>query len=68
MQKKVIFRGNKSPSGKNTNVEYVVWETELKSLEESGMFDIEYLDVEKKETKKKEKKKAKIKEKKSEEK
>ena len=41
---KVIFKGNKSPSGKNTYTEYMIGEERLKSLKKSGMFDIEVMD------------------------
>ena len=41
---KVIFRGNKAPSGKNTNIEYMISAERKKLLESGGMFDIEVLD------------------------
>ena len=53
---KVIFRGNKAPSGKNTNIEYMISAERKKQLEASKMFDIEILDKPKKKTAKKEKK------------
>ena len=42
---KVVFRGNKSPSGKNTDTEYMINSDKLKQLEASKMFDIEILDT-----------------------
>ena len=41
---KVIYRGNKSPSGKNNNTEYMISSERLKQLEASKMFDIEIID------------------------
>ena len=41
---KVIFRGNKSPSGKNTNIEYMIGAARLKQLEATKRFDIEVVD------------------------
>ena len=41
---KVVFRGNKSPSGKNTNIEYYIGEKYLSNLEKDGRFDIEVLE------------------------
>ena len=41
---KVIFRGNKAPSGKTTNIEYMISAERKKLLESSKMFDIEVLD------------------------
>ena len=41
---KVIFRGNKAPSGKNTNIEYMISAERKKLLESSKMFDIEVID------------------------
>ena len=41
---KVIFRGNKAPSGKNTNIEYMISAERKKQLDASKMFDIEILD------------------------
>ena len=40
---KVIFRGNKAPSGKNTDTEYMISKERLKQLQDSKMFDIEIL-------------------------
>jgi len=41
---KVIFRGNKAPSGKNTNIEYMISAERKKQLDSTKMFDIEILD------------------------
>jgi len=41
---KVIFRGNKVPSGKTLNVEQYVGAKKLKNLEKDGRFEIEVLD------------------------
>ena len=41
---KVVFRGNKSPSGKDTNIEYYIGEKYLSNLEKDGRFDIEVLE------------------------
>ena len=41
---KVIFRGNKAPSGKNTNIEYMISAERKKQLDATKMFDIEILD------------------------
>ena len=41
---KVIFRGNKAPSGKTTNIEYMISAERKKLLDASKMFDIEVLD------------------------
>ena len=41
---KVIFKGNKSPSGKNTYTEYMISDVRLKQLEKTKMFDIEVMD------------------------
>ena len=41
---KVIFRGNKAPSGKNTNIEYMISAERKKQLDAGKMFDIEILD------------------------
>ena len=41
---KVIYRGNKSPSGKKNETEYMISSERLKQLEASGMFDIEVLE------------------------
>ena len=53
---KVIFRGNKAPSGKNTNIEYMISAERKKQLDSTKMFDIEILDKPKKKAVKKEKK------------
>ena len=39
---KVIFRGNKSPSGMNTDTYYMMGEPKIKQLEATGMFDMEF--------------------------
>ena len=41
---RVIFRGNKAPSGKNTNIKYMISSERLKQLEASKMFNIELID------------------------
>ena len=41
---KVIFKGNKAPSGKNTNIEYMISAERKKQLDATKMFDIEILD------------------------
>tara|TARA_R110002110_G_scaffold397804_1_gene613160 strand:- start:614 stop:802 length:189 start_codon:yes stop_codon:yes gene_type:complete len=41
---KVIFKGNKSPSGKRTNVEYMIGEKKLDQLKKTNLFDIEVLE------------------------
>ena len=56
---KVIYRGNKSPSGKNNNTEYMISSERLKQLEASKMFDIEVVEKPKAKTKKKTSKKGK---------
>jgi len=53
---KVIFKGNKSPSGKNTNVEYMMGEAKVKQLEKDGRFDMEIVKPKAPESKKKSKK------------
>ena len=50
---KVIFRGNKSPSGKTTEIEYMISPERKKQLDASKMFDMEVLDKPKPEPKKK---------------
>ena len=50
---KVIFRGNKAPSGKVTNIEYMISAERKKLLDASKMFDMEVLDKPKPEPKKK---------------
>ena len=54
---KVIFRGTKAPSGKTTDVEYVIGKERLESLKKSGMFDMEIDSPKAKEVKKPSKKK-----------
>ena len=56
---KVIFRGNKAPSGKNTNIEYMISAERKKQLDASKMFDIEVVDKPKVKPKKKSSKKGK---------
>ena len=41
---KVIFKGNKSPSGMDTYKKYMIGDAKLKQLQNSKMFDIEILD------------------------
>jgi hypothetical protein len=50
---KVIFRGNKVPSGKRLNVPVYLSSLELKNLEEDGRFEIEMMDKPKPKPKKK---------------
>ena len=38
---KVIFRGNKSPSGMDTNKEYYIGAARLKLLEKADRYDME---------------------------
>ena len=40
---KVIFHGTKAPSGKTTEIEYMIGAERLKQLKTSGMFDLEVL-------------------------
>ena len=54
---KVVFKGNKSPSGKVNNVEYMISSIKLKQLEKTKMFDIEIIEKPKAEPKAKAKKK-----------
>ena len=54
---KVIFKGNKSPSGKDTDKEYLISEARLKQLKGFNKFDIEVIDEDKKPIKKKSTKK-----------
>ena len=54
---KVIFRGNKAPSGKNTNIEYMISAERKKQLDASKMFDIKIIDKPKAKPKKKSPKK-----------
>tara|TARA_Y100001963_G_C6607108_1_gene365297 strand:+ start:28 stop:216 length:189 start_codon:yes stop_codon:yes gene_type:complete len=56
---KVVFKGNKAPSGKNTNIEYMISTSRLKQLEASKMFDIEMVEKPKAKPKKKTSKKEK---------
>lgn len=53
---KVIFHGTKAPSGKTTEIEYMISDVRLKQLEASGMFDMEVLNKPKPKTKKKKEK------------
>ena len=55
---KVIFRGQKSPSGKMTNTEYMASKERIDLWKKSGLFDIE-IEFPKKEEKKKAPKKSK---------
>ena len=50
---KVIFHGTKAPSGKTTEIEYMISSERKKQLDASKMFDMEVLDKPKVETKKK---------------
>ena len=56
---KVIFHGNKSPSGKNNETEYMIGSERLKQLKASGMFDIEVISEPKAKPKKQKPKKEK---------
>ena len=38
---KVIFRGTKAPSGKTTDIQYMISKERLELLEKSGMFNME---------------------------
>ena len=38
---KVIFRGTKAPSGKTTDIEYMIGQERLDILKASNMFDME---------------------------
>ena len=53
---KVIFRGTKAPSGKTTDIEYMIGQERLDSLQKANMFDME-IDMPKKSPKKKKAKK-----------
>ena len=53
---KVIFRGTKAPSGKTTDIEYMIGQERLDSLQKSNMFDME-IDMPKESPKKKKAKK-----------
>ena len=50
---KVIFHGTKAPSGKTTEIEYMISSERKKQLDASGMFDMEVLNKPKTEPKKK---------------
>ena len=41
---KVIFHGTKAPSGKTTEIEYMISSERKKQLDASKMFDMEVLD------------------------
>ena len=56
---KVMFKGNKSPSGMNPYTEYWIGKKYLENLEASGMFNIEVLEMPKDKPKTKKKKTAK---------
>ena len=38
---KVTFKGTKAPSGKTTEIEYMIGKERLELLKNSGMFDME---------------------------
>jgi len=50
---KVIFHGTKAPSGKTTEIEYMISSERKKQLDASKMFDMEVLDKPKPTPKKK---------------
>ena len=50
---KVIFHGTKAPSGKTTEIEYMISSERKKQLDASKMFDMEVLDKPKSTPKKK---------------
>ena len=50
---KVIFRGNKVPSGMTLNVEQYIGAKKLENLEKDGRFDIEIVEKAKPQPKKK---------------
>ena len=50
---KVIFHGTKAPSGKTTEIEYMISSVRKKQLEASGMYDMEVVDKPKAKPKKK---------------
>ena len=54
---KVIFRGNKVPSGMKLNVECFITAKKLENLEKDGRFDIEVIEKSKPKPKPKPKKK-----------
>ena len=56
---KVIFHGTKAPSGKTTEIEYMINSERAKLLKSSGMFDMEILNKPKAKPKKKSSKKEK---------
>ena len=56
---KVIFRGTKTPSGKTTDIEYMIGEARLELLKKSDMFDMEIIKSESSKPKKKSKKETK---------
>ena len=56
---KVIFHGTKAPSGKTTEIEYMINSERAKLLKSSGMFDMEVLNKPKVKPKKKSPKKEK---------
>ena len=56
---KVIFHGTKAPSGKTTEIEYMINSERAKLLKSSGMFDMEVLNKPKAKPKKKSSKKEK---------
>ena len=53
---RVMFKGNKSPSGKKPHTEYWIGKKYLENLQASGMFDIEILEMPKVKPKPKKKK------------
>ena len=50
---KVIFRGTKAPSGKTTDIEYMIGEARLELLKKSDMFDMKTIKSESPKPKKK---------------
>ena len=56
---RVIFRGTKAPSGKTTDIEYMIGKDRLELLKKSGMFNMEIIKSESPKPKKKAKKEAK---------
>ena len=50
---KVIFHGTKAPSGKTTEIEYMISSVRKKLLEASGMYDMEVVGEPKAKPKKK---------------
>ena len=59
---KVVFRGNKSQSGKDRNIEFYIGEKKLENLKADGRYDIEVMDMPKATPKPKKKKTSKKKE------